>query len=99
MRPRFNYAHMRAFLYSWHGGQWSSLYGAASSGLVSDIETLSRELIGIAEWCEQNKGVQAKTASDARFARKLADALPLIIKNQVIINGKAYGILPWCGRA
>ncbi len=30
----------RKIFYDWHGGQWSSFYAAASSGLVEDKEKL-----------------------------------------------------------
>ena len=49
MKPRFNYAHMRKMFYSWHGGMWSPLYAAASSGLVDDTDALASELRQCAE--------------------------------------------------
>lgn len=34
----------RAMLYDWHGGQWTAIYAAASSGLVKNFEALLLEV-------------------------------------------------------
>lgn len=98
-KPRFNYRAMREFFYAWHGGQDSPLYAAASSGLVGDVDALVRELRGNAEWCEKNKGVQVETAKDARYSRRIADALPLILSAPFVhsYDRREYRAFPWAG--
>ena len=95
MKPRFNYAHMRKMFYSWHGGMWSPLYAAASSGLVDDTDALASELRQCAEliyvdssnfkhWNYVNgKPTQSSLKASAYrewvYLRRVADSLELIL--------------------
>ena len=116
---KFQSAKMRRVFYSWHGGQTSPLYAAASSGLVADIGALQRELRACAESLWEDKsnfvfyhvGIRQATASRAtessmrasvyaewKYLRDLADYLPHRFKTEVIVQGRAYTVLPWVSR-
>lgn len=101
MKPRFNPAKMREQFYAWHGGQWSAIYAAASSGLVDDVEALQTELRAGAQWCESNPRAQAGCAADARYLRRVADALPDILSTPGVhsSDGRTYRCLPWADRS
>lgn len=99
-KPRFNYAHMRQVFYSWHGGQWSPLYAAASSGLVDDADALASELRKCAESIYDDPAnfkhynhVDGKaTVSSLRagayrqweYLRHVANVLPLILSTPFV---------------
>lgn len=97
MKPRFNYAKMRNTFYAWHGGQYSPLYAAASSGLVDDIDALQCELRKNAQWCTDNPRTQVDCASDSRYLCRVANALPLILSDPFVhsFDGRTYRALPW----
>lgn len=100
MKPRFNYAHMRKVFYSWHGGQWSHLYAAASSGLVDDVDALASELRQCAEliyadasnfkhWNYVNgkptqSGLKASAHREWVYLRSVADSLDLILSSPFV---------------
>lgn len=100
MKPRFNYAHMRKVFYSWHGGQWSPLYAAASSGLVDDVDALASELRQCAEliyadasnirhwnYVDGKPTLSALKASAHRewvYLRSVADSLDLILSSSFV---------------
>jgi hypothetical protein len=76
----------RDLLYSWHGGQSSPFYAAASSGLCASFDAIKREARGVddekdrtrlLEWIERRE--------------KVAPA--------VIVQGRAYRVLPWVSRS
>lgn len=98
--PRFNYSHMREFFYSWHGGMHSPLYAAASSGLVSSQDELIAEIKGNLQWCEANPRAQRDCAKDARYMRRLIDALPAILGpiGKHSQDGHIYRGLPWADK-
>ena len=103
MAPRFNYRRMREVFYEWHGGQFSPLYAAASSGLVDDVDALRRELIVDALHCEDPKiapftGPRAaqKNRREAAYLRRIANALPIILSAPRIHScGVTYRGFPW----
>lgn len=92
---KFQYAKMRRTFYEWHGGQWSPLYAAASSGLVDDIDALQRELRDCAEslWADSDnfkasayvdgkptqKHMRASVYAEWQYLRDVADSLPRIL--------------------
>lgn len=99
-KPRFNYSHMREFFYSWHGGQNSPLYAAASSGLVDSQDALIAEIKGNLQWCEANPRAQKDCAKDARYMRRLIDALPATLSPVARHphDGRLYRCLPWADK-
>lgn len=96
-RPRFNYESMRERFYEWHGGMSSPLYAAASTGLVSDADALRAEIYRNVQWCEANPRAQSGTADDARYFRRVADALENILGSPRRCNydGRIYRPMPW----
>ena len=98
--PRFNYSHMGEFFYLWHGGQNSPLYAAASSGLVESQDALIAEITGNLQWCEANPRAQRDCAKDARYMRRLIDALPAILgpTGKHSYDGRLYRCLPWADK-
>jgi hypothetical protein len=75
----------RKLFYDWHNGQFSSLYKAASSGLVDDINQLEYEIESID--CPKDK---AKILEWWK-AKKVKLSSVLIISN-------FYIALPWASR-
>jgi hypothetical protein len=92
---RFNYTKMRRTFYEWHGGQYSPLYAAASSGIVADVGALQSELTHCAEslWTriENFKGprdyktMRAPVYDQWQYLRAVSDALP--VKNGRLPGG------------
>lgn len=81
----------RELMYSWHGGQSSALYAAASSGLVQDWGELLKDCecmkdapdypedyVKITEWIKKKRSMQ---------------------KYSVIVRGISYAVLPWVSRS
>lgn len=74
----------RELMYNWHGGQWSALYAAASSGLVSSFTDLAGEVL---------------TIEEPDRARLMAWIQQRAVKApEVIAAGRAYRVLPWVSR-
>lgn len=77
----------RKILYDWHGGQWSSFYAAASSGLVEDKEKLLND---------------CREITDDETREKLTDWINQQIKKgrywtkaSIINPDQVYLMLPW----
>lgn len=75
----------REMMYSWHGGQSSALYAAASSGLVVSMVALSDEILKIGEpdrgrlmsWLQRRS----------------------MVAPEVVVVGRTYRVLPWISRS
>ncbi len=79
----------RRIMYEWHGGQGSSFYAAASSGLVESFDSLISE-------AETNKkydgyGDIAKLIEWLEHKKQKS-------KTQVFIQNSYYFVLPWVSR-
>lgn len=76
----------RDLLYSWHGGQGSPFYAAASSGLCASFDALKRE---------------AATMDDEKDRTRLLEWIERREKvaPTVIVQGRAYRVLPWVSRS
>lgn len=72
----------RELLYSWHGGQWSAFYAAASSGLVESFVALSDECCRHVSGPDRQKLMQWMMAQQAKAKR-------------VTVQGREYSALPW----
>ena len=72
----------RNLMYSWHSGMCSAFYAAASSGLVASFVALSNECM---------------TIDDQNDRQKLLNWIQqkAIKHNEIVVMGKAYGVLPW----
>lgn len=115
MQTKFTYSKMRRTFYAWHSGQNSPLYAAASSGLVADIPALQREILHCAEslWNDSanrkhsayvdgkptQSHMKAAPYAEWQYLKALADALPRMLKTEVLVCGKAYAVLPWVSRS
>ena len=104
MKRRFNFAKMRREFYSWHGGQDSPLYAAASSGLVADTLALQTELREFAESVWGNtanfKGGPARAYAEAKYLRAVADSLSdMLSAPGVASDGRTYRCLPWADKS
>lgn len=95
---------MREQFYAWHGGMYSALYAAASSGLVADLESLQAELNRNADWLIGVKGagnspiakVTYASMQEAAYLRKVAKKLPMLLSLRFTASdGKLYRALPW----
>jgi hypothetical protein len=75
----------RQLLYSWHGGQWSPFYAAASSGLVADWITLLEECGRIDDADDRIKLREYLKSWQYRAPR-------------VRIGSAEYACLPWSAR-
>lgn len=94
---------LRALMYDWHGGQGSSLYAAASSGLVADVESLAAELRQCALIAthpdtspfDPYNGKEAQT--EAATLKRFADSLPAMVGPTFRhpLDGCDYRPLPW----
>lgn len=94
---------LRGLMYDWHGGQGSSLYAAASSGLVADVETLAADLRHCAMLAthpdtspfDPYNGTEATT--EAATLKRFADSLPGMVGAAFRhpLDGRVYRPLPW----
>ncbi len=75
----------RDLLYSWHGGQRSPFYAAASSGLVKSWVELSDECSRIDDPVDRNKLLCWMMQRQRKAPR-------------VCINNVFYSVLPWVSR-
>ena len=75
----------RRLMYEWHGGQSSAFYAAASSGLCASFSALSLECSDITE------PDRAKLLAWIMHKQKTAP--------EVIVQGRAYRVLPWVSRS
>ena len=74
----------RDLLYSWHSGQWSPFYAAASSGLVKSWSELADECAKISE------PDRAKLMCWLMHRQRKAP--------RVCIGNTFYSVLPWVSR-
>lgn len=81
----------RRLMYEWHGGQFSALYRAASSGLVQDWEDLLRDC-----YCMKNDQDNPK---DYEKLTEWINKKRSMQKSSVIVQGVSYATLPWAGDA
>lgn len=77
----------RNILYSWHGGQYSSFYAAASSGLVRDWGALLQD-------CECMRGDKYYPLDYAKLTEWL-NHQRVKLGRTVIVKGETYYALPW----
>lgn len=73
-------------MYDWHSGMGSAFYAAASSGLVASFVALSNECMTIYDQNDRQKllnWIQQKA----------------IEHTEIVIMGRAYGVLPWVSRS
>ena len=75
----------RELAYSWHGGQDSTLYAFASSGLIADLVALDKEIAS----CETLAGTRKDSLTLAQLRR--------YIKSPIIraIPGRYPFAAPW----
>jgi hypothetical protein len=78
-----NATRARELLYNWHNGQWSPTYGAASSGLVINMEHLVDELT----YCQT-------LASTDEDRAELVALCAWLLEGNFHYDG-SYVILPW----
>ena len=102
MQTRFTARRLRAQFYAWHGGQNSTLYAAASSGLVANPELLRNELSDCAAslWTDPHnfKGPKMRAAPYAEwhYLRSVIAALPRLLSAPTkASDGRLYHRLPW----
>ena len=82
----------RKLFYSWHGGQWSPLYAAASSGLVENWEALKHEV----RECYVTSTSRKEQAELARLLDWVIDQQIRKAVNRIVIAyGVRYNALPW----
>ena len=75
----------RQLMYEWHGGQYSALYQAASSGLVLSFTNLALDCNSIAE------------PDKAKLLQWIAKRQSH--KTRVVFCGREYAVLPWVSRS
>lgn len=76
----------RDLMYSWHGGQWSAFYAAASSGLVASWSDLIQEV------CQIDEPDRIKLREWLEYQMNKPRAV------RVCAGGTFYGVLPWVSR-
>lgn len=81
----------RELMYSWHGGQDSALYAAASSGLVQDWE----ELLKDCECMKDDTDYPEDYGKITEWIKKKRS----MRKYSVIVRGISYAVLPWVSRS
>ena len=78
-------------MYDWHGGQTSSLYAAASSGLVDSFDALLQDCV-----CMKNDPYYpddyAKLTDWIKHKQSKA-------KHKFVVAGSSYFVLPWVVRS
>lgn len=79
----------RRIMYEWHGGQWSSFYATASSGLVESFDSLISEAETSKQYDEY--GDMAKLIEWLEHKKQKS-------KTQVFIKNSYYFVLPWVSR-
>ena len=89
----------RNILYSWHGGQYSSFYSAASSGLVESFNSIRSEIKQCINFTETVKGYTKKDKQDLINLLTWIDNKESKIKSKVIIQGSNYSVLPWVSKS
>lgn len=77
----------RKIFYDWHGGQWSSLYAAASSGLVEDTEKLLADCREITDG-ETREKLTAWINQQIKKGRYRT-------KSSILNPDQCYLMLPW----
>lgn len=107
MKPNRRYNEkLRDLMYSWHDGQGSPLYAAASSGLVADPATLVAELRLCAMRCTHpdhrpygmSNHAAKREAAELRQAAELIETVPSILIGAPFVHPfdrRAYWPLPW----
>lgn len=81
----------RELMYSWHGGQFSAFYAAASSGLVESFDALLND-------CETLKD-DPNYPEDYMKLKTWIEYRKKHAKHKVIVCGTGYFILPWVSRS
>ena len=95
---------LRRLMYEWHGGQGSSLYAAASSGLVRDRAELAAELRQCAmlamhpDHTPFKRHDSRQAIGEADFLSRAADAVESYLCGAAIVHPtdrRVYWPLPW----
>lgn len=76
----------RDLLYSWHSGQGSPFYAAASSGLCASFDALKREAHAMDDEKDQFRLLE--------WIDRREKVAPV-----VVVQGRAYRVLPWVSRS
>lgn len=76
----------RDLLYSWHSGQSSPFYAAASSGLCASFDALKCEAAAMDDEKDQFRLLE--------WIQRREKVAPV-----VVIQGRAYRVLPWVSRS
>ena len=66
----------RELAYDWHGGQWSALYAAASSGLIEDLQALIREIDSCLVLAGTKADVRALNSLKRYFQSSIIASIP-----------------------
>ena len=95
---------LRRLMYEWHSGQGSSLYAAASSGLVRDRAELAAELRQCAmlamhpDHTPFKRHDSRQAIGEADFLSRAADAVESYLCGAAIVHPtdrRVYWPLPW----
>ena len=82
----------RKIMYSWHGGQFSPFYAAASSGLVENWQDIKKEINSCLLICNNTKD-KTELNKLMQYIEKKEEN-----KTQYKIGNTWYYILPWFGK-